>query len=123
MARETVAQRKEREALVRQMAEQAERDEYPANLMALLERVTTEPTLTLTVANGFFNVEDRNDRYRNDYVLSYSWSNDAQTVLEDLAYKVDSLEEERVEAERKYQVKKAALAKLSEEERELLGLE
>lgn len=124
--RETKAERLEREAREREERLEAERLAYPLRLMNLLERVSAEPTLTLTVKNGFFNVEDREDRYRNDYVLSYSYSPDANAVLEDLSYKVDYLEEERTEAERRYQVKKEAERKvrelLSEEERELLGL-
>lgn len=126
MARETKAQREERLNNEREARQNAERSMYPANLMNLLERVSTEPTLTLTVANGLFNVNDRNDRYRNDYVLSYSWSTDAQAVLDDLTYKVDSLEQERAEENRRYAVRKEAERKvrelLSEEERELLGL-
>ena len=126
MARETKAERLAREAREREERMEAERLAYPLRLMNLLERVSAEPTLTLTVANGFFNVEDRNDRYRNDYVLSYSYSPDANTVLDDLTYKVDDLEAERAEAERRYAVKKEAERKvrelLSEEERELLGL-
>ena len=126
MARETKAERLAREAREREERMEAERSAYPLRLMNLLERVSAEPTLTLTVSNGFFNVEDRNDRYRNDYVLSYSYSPDANVVLEDLTYKVDYLEAERAEAERRYQVKKEAERKvrelLSEEERELLGL-
>ena len=126
MARETKAERLAREAREREERMEAERSAYPLRLMNLLERVSAEPTLTLTVANGLFNVEDRNDRYRNDYVLSYSYSPDANAVLEDLTYKVDALEEERAEANRRYEVKKEAERKvrelLSEEERELLGL-
>ena len=126
MARETKAERLAREAREREERMEAERSAYPLRLMNLLERVSAEPTLTLTVSNGFFNVEDREDRYRNDYVLSYSYSPDANAVLEDLSYKVDYLEEERREQQRRYEVKKEAERKvrelLSEEERELLGL-
>lgn len=124
--RETKAERLEREARERAERLEAERLAYPLRLMNLLERVSAEPTLTLTVSNGFFNVEDRNDRYRNDYVLSYSYSPDANVVLEDLTYKVDNLEAERAEANRRYEVKKEAERKvrelLNDEERELLGL-
>lgn len=122
MARETKAQREARLAQEREERLEAERSAYPLRLMNVLERVTAEPTLTLTVKDGFFNVEDRNDRYRNDYVLDYSWSTDSQAVLENLTYTVDRLEEERAEENRRYAVKQAALNKLSKEERELLGL-
>lgn len=122
MARETKAERLAREAREREERMEAARSMYPTNLMNLLERVSAEPTLTLTVKDGFFNVEDREDRYRKDYVLSYSYSPDANAVLDDLTYKVDELEEERARAERRYLAKQAALNKLSKEERELLGL-
>lgn len=124
--RETKAERLEREAREHEERLEADRSAYPLRLMNLLERVSAEPTLTLTVKDGFFNVEDRNDRYRNDYVLSYSYSPDANAVLEDLSYKVDCLEEERAEENRRYAVRKEAERKvrefLSEEEREMLGL-
>ena len=126
MARETKAERMAREAREREERLEAERSAYPLRLMNLLERVSAEPTLTLTVKDGRFNVEDRNDRYRSDYFLSYSWNEGGQVALEDLTYKVDELEAERAEAERRYQVKKEAERKvrelLSDEERELLGL-
>lgn len=126
MARETKAERLAREAREREERMEAERLAYPLRLMNLLERVSAEPTLTLTVSNGYFNVEDREDRYRKDYVLSYSYSPDANAVLDDLTYKVDDLAAERAEAERRYAVKKEAERKvrelLSDEERELLGL-
>ena len=124
--RETKAERLEREARERAERLEAERLAYPLRLMNLLERVSAEPTLVLSVKNGYFNVEDREDRYRNDYVLAYSWSQESQAVLEDLTFKVDYLEEERAEENRRYAVKKEAERKvrelLSEEERELLGL-
>ena len=126
MARETKAERLAREAREREERMEAERLAYPLRLMNLLERVSAEPTLTLTVKDGRFNVEDRNDRYRSDYFLTYAWSEGAQVALEELTYKVDDLEAERAEAERRYQVKKEAERKvrelLSDEERELLGL-
>ena len=126
MARETKAERLAREAQEREEREEAERSAYPLRLMNLLERVSAEPTLTLTVKDGFFNVEDRNDRYRSDYFLTYSWCEGSQVALEDLTYKVDNLEEERREEQRRYEVKREALRKvnemLSDEERKLLGL-
>ena len=126
MARETKAERLAREAQEREERLEAERLAYPLRLMNLLERVSAEPTLTLTVKDGRFNVEDRNDRYRSDYFLTYAWSEGAQVALEELTYQVDDLEAERAEAERRYQVKKEAERKvrelLSDEERELLGL-
>ena len=112
--RETKAERLEREARERAERLEAERLAYPLRLMNLLERVSAEPTLVLSVKNGYFNVEDREDRYRNDYVLAYSWSQESQAVLEDLTFKVDYLEEERAEENRRYAVKKEAERKVRE---------
>ena len=126
MARETVAQRNARMAAEREARLVAEREAYPARLMALLEQVSNEPQFELSVKNGFFNVQDRNDRYRSEYELSYSWSEHAQETMNDLTWKVEQAEQERAEAARRVAVKKEAERKvrelLSEEERELLGL-
>lgn len=126
MARETKAERLAREAREREERMEAERSAYPLRLMNLLERVSNLSSFELTVKDGRFNVEDRNDRYRSDYFLSYAWSEGGQVALEDLTFTVERLEEERAEAERRYAVKKEAERKvrelLSEEERELLGL-
>ena len=126
MARETKAEREARLAQEREERLEAERLAYPLRLMNLLERVSNLGNFELTVKDGRFNVEDRNDRYRSDYFLTYAWSEGSQVALEDLTSTVDRLEEERAEAQRRYEVKKEAERKvrelLSDEERELLGL-
>lgn len=126
MARETVAQRNARleaERLERMLKEQ---EAYPARLMAVLERVSNEPRFELTVKNGFFTVEDRDARYDSEYELSYSWSKHAQETLDSLTWKLEEVEAERAEAQRRVAVKKEAERKARElftdEERELLGL-
>lgn len=126
MARETVAQRNARLAQEREERLEAERLAYPLRLMNLLERATNLSNFELTVRNGFFRVEDRNERYNSEYELAYSWSTDHQAVLENLTWKVESVEEELAEARRRVEVKKEAERKvrelLTDEERELLGL-
>ena len=126
MARETVAQRNARLAQEREERLEAERLAYPLRLMNLLERATNLVTFELTVKDGFFRVVDRDARYDTVYELAYSWSTDHQAVLENLTWKVESVEEELAEANRRYEVKKEAERKvrelLSDEERELLGL-
>ena len=126
MARETVAQRNARLAKEREERLEAERLAYPLRLMNLLERATNLPNFELTVRNGFFRVEDRDARYDSEYELAYSWSTDHQAALENLTWKVESVEQELAEAQRRYEVKKEAERKvrelLSDEERELLGL-
>ena len=126
MARETKAERLAREAREREERLEAERLAYPLRLMNLLERVSNLHRFELTVRNGFFRVEDRDARYDSEYELAYSWSTDHQAVLENLTWKVESVEEELAEARRRVEVKKEAERKvrelLSDEERELLGL-
>jgi hypothetical protein len=126
MARETVAQRNARLEAERQERQEAERSAYPNRLMNLLERVSNEYQFELSVKNGFFNVQNRNDRYNSEYELSYSWSEHAQETLENLLWKVEEAERERAEAQRRVAVKKEAERKARElftdEERELLGL-
>ncbi len=126
MARETVAQRNARLAQEREERQEAERLSYSLRLMSLLERATNLSNFELTVRNGFFRVEDRNERYQSVYQLEYLWTTSSQEVLENLTWKVESVEQELAEARRRAEVKKEAERKvrelLSDEERELLGL-
>jgi hypothetical protein len=127
MARETKAERMEREARERAERLEAERSAYPLRLMNLLERATNLSTFELSVKNGMFYVRDQTaNRYAEDYELAYAWSEHNQAVLENLTWKVESVEEELAEVRRRVEVKKEAERKvrelLSDEERELLGL-
>lgn len=125
MPRETKAERDARMAAAAQAREAAEREAYPAALMALLERVTRHPgRYELTVNNGQFVVRDRMDTYlrESNTTLAYSWSRDTQESLERLTWQVEDYEQDLAEAERKLKVKQDALAKLTDEERDLLGL-
>lgn len=126
MARETKAQREARLSQEREERLEAERLAYPLRLMNLLERVSKLNRFDLDVRNGVFRLEDRDARYDSVYELSYAWTTDAQSVLENLTWEVESFEEEQAEANRRYEVKKEAERKvrelLTDEERELLGL-
>lgn len=125
MPRETKAERDAQMAAAAQAREAAEREAYPAALMALLERVTRHPgRYELTVNNGQFVVRDRMDTYlrESNTTLAYSWSRDTQESLERLTWQVEDYEQDLAEAERKLKVKQDALAKLTDEERDLLGL-
>ncbi len=123
MAKETKAERLVREAAERERVEAEEAATYPQRLMALLSRaqavnheLQANPDLT-------FTLYDRDDCYNCEYMLNLFRSGDAEErLLYELTWRVELKEQEAREAERKYQVKQAALNKLSEEERELLGL-
>lgn len=126
MARETAMQRNARLDAERRARLEQEQAAYPARLMAVLERVSAQPRFELSVRNGFFVVNDRDSRYDVDYQLAYSWSNDTQSALENLEWKLEDLEAEQAEQRRRASVresaKRKALEVFSEEERELLGL-
>ncbi len=99
----------------------AQAEAYPARLMALLERAVKE-NFELTVKEGFFRVENRDNRRADAYLLSYSFTKDADNTLDSLEWAVQDKEEARAEAERKANLRVTALNKLSNEEREALGL-
>ena len=127
MAKETKAERLVREAAERERVEAEEAATYPQRLMAMLARaqaanyeLQANSDLTFTL---YDRDEYRDDRYNNyKYMLNLFRSTNSEELLNDLTWRVELKEKEAREAERKYQVKQAALNKLSEEERELLGL-
>ena len=123
MARKTkaelAAEREAYEAAQRAAEEQA----YPARLMAALEEATTKNNYELKVRDGMFELRDRDSSdYDLPLTLTYQYNVHSQNTLEDLEWDLRGRAEERAESERRYAVKQAALAKLSTEERELLGL-
>lgn len=121
MAKETKAQREARMAAERQAQLLAMAEAYPARLMALLERATKE-NFELTVKEGMLRVEDRDNRRADAYMLSYSFTKHADSTLDELEWDLKEKEEARREAERKANLRVTALNKLSNEEREALGL-
>lgn len=96
---------------------------YPSRLMAALEDAVTNNNYQLTVSAGFFVVSDRNARRPDQfYELTYSYSTATQFNLEELEDALRNAAEERALAARRYEMKQIALAKLTNEERELLGI-
>ncbi len=119
MARETVAQRNARFDAEREARLTAERSMYPTNLMNMLERAA-DLGYELTVKEARFVVRERNSRTQWSMALAYD--TDSQEMLDSLTWAVEEEELRRLAAEAKAQARAAALAKLSKEERELLGL-
>jgi hypothetical protein len=121
MARKTKAeQQAEREA------EQALRVEvakatYTQRMMAVLTRAVKE-NFELEVKNMLFKVEDRDDRRSSPYMLYPEWTTVSDMALYDLELAVELKEEARAESERRANLRTTALNKLTEEEREALGL-
>ena len=87
--------------------------------MNMLERATNLG-YELTVEEAKFVVRERNSRTQWSMALAYDTA--SQEMLDSLTWAVDEEELRRLAAEAKAQAKAAALAKLSKEERELLGL-
>ena len=123
MARETKAERLAREAAEQAAYEAAQAATYPERLMAALEEATTKNNYELKVRDGLFELRDRDSSdYDLALTLTYQYNTHSQSALEDLEWDLRGKAQERAEAERRYQVRQAALNKLSKEERELLGL-
>lgn len=125
MARETKAQREAREEQERkeylEMLDRQQRETYQQRLMEMLERAQNV-NFVLTVANGKFLVQDSDDRSEGCFELSVTFDEDSQEGLVQLDWRVEMKEEAEREAQRKFQVKQGALAKLTKEEKELLGV-
>jgi len=121
MARKTKAElAAEREAY--EAAQQAvARSTYTDRMMAVFERAN-RVNFELEVKHSRFVLEDRDERGYKTYTLTPEWSTENDEVLECLDWRVWLKEEAEAEAERKRQLRADALAKLSQEEREELGL-
>lgn len=121
MARLTKAQREAMEAAVVAEREAELAATYTERLMAMLERAT-RVNFELTVENGRFLLEDRNDCYGNVVVLTLVWDRHNQEGLHELEWRTEAKEERAREEQRRYELRQGALAKLSAEELEVLGL-
>ena len=132
MARETKAERVAREAAFAaaeanlRFAAEANRaanlaESYPNRLMAMLERAVKQ-NYELTVRDAKFVVEDRDARRDSAVELTLTYSRANQEALDELDWRVEAKEEAERQALYRVQVRNAALTKLSQEEREVLGL-
>lgn len=124
MARKTKAElNAEREAY--EEAQRVEREAaYPMRLMAALEEATKKNNYELTVVNSVFVLRDRDaSRYDNDpAALSYVYTENSQNALENLEWDMKVKAEERAESERLSNLRRQAFLKLSQEEKDALGL-
>jgi len=119
MARETAAQRNARQEAERQARQEAMQADYPALLLDTLERAT-KLTYELTVKDSMFVVRDLNSNAK--WTMSPLFTDDSQDTLEALVYDVQDEEERREMERQRYEMKQAALSKLTPEERKLLNL-
>ncbi len=121
MARETKAERLAREAAEKLAQQAAQAATYPQRLMAMLERAT-KANFELTVKDGEFLLSDRDDRSAGWTVLTMIWGTENEGELQELDWRLEIKEEAEREAQRRMLVRNQALNKLTQEERELLGL-
>ena len=121
MARMTKAQREATEEAARVEQEKQLRAEYPTRLMKALSRAT-ELQFVLSVVDDSFVVTEPNETYPELFTMSYEYNAEAEQQLYDLELELKLKYAEFVEKERRQQVRANALAKLSDEERELLGV-
>ena len=84
-------------------------------------RQATILSFELEVRNGTFRVRDRNSP-NDSWELTYEYTLDSDDSLDSLRRELDWQEEKEAEANRKWLARQAALSKLSDYERELLGL-
>ena len=125
MARKTKAELALEAANARAMQEAEDEATYQPRLMTALAQATKQ-NFELTVEDNLFVVRDRDSNTRDNrapytFAVSPTYTREAWE-LDSLARYLTEKEYARVESERKYQVKQAALAKLTAEERELLNL-
>ena len=122
MARKTkaelAAEREEAQAL----QEAHEFAQYPNRLMAALEEATTQSNYELEVRNSQFTLRDRDSRRPETVFLTLTHTRDSREALDNLEWNLRGKAEERAEAARQRLARETAMAKLTEEERELLGL-
>jgi hypothetical protein len=90
--------------------------------MAALEEATTKNNYELTVRNGMFSLRDRDSSRDLTLSLTLSYTENSFDSLESLEWDLQEKAAERAESERLSAVRRAAFAKLNEEEKNALGL-
>lgn len=120
MTRKTKAEREAELQLQKEQQIAKNREEYPHLLMEMLERAT-KLDFKIEVQNGIF-VVTHCDIASKQWSLGYEYTQEFDGELTHLRISLALEEEKKAKATRKILAKQAALAKLTEEERELLGL-
>ena len=121
MARETKAQREAREAEERRLQHEEDVRTYPERLMLVMQRAVNH-NFELTMREGKFVVYDRDERRPDEHTMAVTYDGLSESMLSDLDWAVELKAKEEEERTRKERARQAALAKLSKEERELLGV-
>ena len=121
MARKTKAELSAEAAIEQAQRLEVAKASYTERMMAVFRR-GCQVDFELSVSPDFFVMEDRDERRRTAHFVHPAWCEMADVVLYELEMAVELKEEERAEREQKAQRRATALAKLTPEEREELGL-
>lgn len=121
MAKETKAQRQEREAAETAKVVEWAKTTYTERMMAVFNRAV-KMNFEMTVDATSFLLADRDERRPTTFHVSPTWDGMADCDLHLLEQAVEWKEDEAQERERVRNMREAALAKLTPEERELLKL-
>jgi hypothetical protein len=122
MARKTKAEQQAELDALNAAARLADAEAYPTKLMAALEEATTKNNYELTVRNGMFSLRDRDSSRDLTLSLSMAYTENSFDAVESLEWDLQEKAAERAESERLSALRRAAFAKLSEEEKTALGL-
>ena len=122
MARKTRAEQEAERQEAQALQEAHDFAAYPSRLMKALEEATQKNNFDLTVRNSQFVLQDRDRPRDTPFTMTMTHTKTSQWALEALERTLEEMAEERAEAERKRTVRATALAKLTQEERELLDL-
>lgn len=122
MARKTKAELQAEREQQRALAWEIEVAKYTRRLMSALEQATHVNNYELEVLNQKFYLRDRDVRKPEAVAFTLTHTYESQNALENLEWELRIKADQRAEAERQQQAREAALAKLTEEDRELLGL-
>ncbi len=118
MARKTKAEREANEAAWFAQQEEENRNTYFPRVLKALEEASNL-YWDISVKNGAFEVNDGN---RSEYIVSPVYSKTGLWILEDLESAIRGEQWKQAEAQRQIELRKNALAKLTEEDRKVLGL-
>jgi len=120
MAKETKAERILREAGERFLYLEEQKATYIPRMMQILQDAQEEGFI-LTVGGNVFIVHDQNDSDES-YTINVDYDQSSDACLDNLRWATDRKLQVREESNRKFYAKQTALAKLTKEEKELLGL-
>jgi hypothetical protein len=118
MPRQTKAEREARQAEFIAQQEEENRNTYFPRLMKALEEASNL-YWDISVKNGAFVVDDKN---RTEYIVSPVYREANMWSLDDLERDIRNEQLRQAEVQRQYELRKNALAKLTEEDRKALGL-